>query len=178
MARWAAQARRGDEGAFTELVQVYADRLYRFLRGRGVGLHDAEDLVQDTFVRAWQNIERYNPAYAFSTWIFTIGARLAISHHRRRREVNQEVGEEVDAGQAQPGTAVAEAEERDRIWEAARQFLSAPQFEVLWLHYAEDLPVREIARITSRTEVHVKVLLHRARNRLRGHLAQEKGEDA
>jgi RNA polymerase sigma-70 factor (ECF subfamily) len=75
----------GNEDAFTTLVRRYQRRLTAFL-GQLVGdVEVARELCQEAFVRSWSALERFNPKYRFSTWLFRIGHNLGIDHLRRRR---------------------------------------------------------------------------------------------
>jgi RNA polymerase sigma-70 factor (ECF subfamily) len=75
----------GDEDAFTFLVRRYQRRLTAFL-GQLVGdIELARELCQEAFIRAWNALERFNPKYRFSTWLFRIGHNLGIDHLRRRK---------------------------------------------------------------------------------------------
>ena len=78
----AARAAEGSRTAFEELVSRYSPRLFHFLRSRSGAGEDVEDLVQETFLKAYRNIGRYDPSRRFSTWLYTIAFRLAISRHR------------------------------------------------------------------------------------------------
>src|SRR5262245_7395781 len=84
----AQRAQAGAMASFVELVGRFEGRVYAFLLRRlgcGGATSDAEDLTQDTFLRAWQKIGHYQPGRRFSTWLFTIAGRAAIDHHRGRR---------------------------------------------------------------------------------------------
>ena len=160
-------ARRSQEGcraSFAELADRYGVRLLRFLRRRTNNAYDAEDLVQDTFVRAYANIGRYRSSYKFSTWLFTIAKRLASSHLRRQR-CSKKTILEARTGGPTPGEEAAQRETRQGLWETAGT-LSANQYQTLWLRYAEEMPIREIAKVMSKSQVSVKVTLYRARMRL------------
>ncbi len=75
----------GDEDAFTALVRRYQRRLTAFL-GQLVGDIDlAKEICQEAFIRAWKALDRFNPQYRFSTWLFRIGHNLGIDHLRRRK---------------------------------------------------------------------------------------------
>ena len=75
----------GDEDAFSHLVARYQRRLTAFL-GQLVGdIELARELCQESFIRAWSALDRFNPKYRFSTWLFRIGHNLGIDHLRRRR---------------------------------------------------------------------------------------------
>ncbi|MCD4748716.1 MAG: sigma-70 family RNA polymerase sigma factor [Thermoanaerobaculales bacterium] len=75
----------GDEAAFAQLVRRYQRRLTAFLTQLVGDLELARELTQEAFIRAWSALERYDPSYRFSTWLFRIGHNLGIDHLRRRR---------------------------------------------------------------------------------------------
>ena len=81
----AALARRaasGQSDAFGELVRRYEAPLFRFLLLRCSSREDAEELCQESFLRAWSRIDMYDPRRRFSTWLFTLAHRLAVSRLR------------------------------------------------------------------------------------------------
>jgi RNA polymerase sigma-70 factor (ECF subfamily) len=171
----ARRARAGSSDAFGELVDRYAPRVLRYLRQRVRGDHDAEDLRQETFVRVYENLHRYDPSRPFSAWLFTIAARLAVSHLRASRpNAGAEPLAYVADGE-RPDNIAAERERCEAIWPLAQQVLSEKQHRALRLRYADDLPIKAVAKQMGLTKTHVKVLLHRARKRL---LAAETGRDA
>lgn len=162
----ARRARAGSSDAFGALVDRYAPRVLRYLRQRVRGDHDAEDLRQETFVRVYENLHRYDPSRPFSPWLFTIASRLAVSHLRSERpSAGHEALAFVPSG-ARPDE-IAIKRERDRaVWPLAARVLSDRQHRAIRLRYAEDLPIKQIAERMGLTRTHVKVLLHRARKRL------------
>ena len=170
----ASRARRGCEACYAELVRRYAGRLLGFLRQKTAGFQDAEDLTQETFVKAYQNIGRYQKSSKFSTWLFTIASRLASSHYRRRKYF-QRIGE-VESGDTEPGDMMLQAEAKQNLWATAKS-LSKNQYEALWLRYAEDMSIKEIAKVMRKSQVNVKVLLYRARTKLAERLSNETEED-
>ncbi len=165
------RAKRGSLPCFAELVKRFEGRLFNFLVRRTITTHDAEDLVQDAFVRAWQRIDQYDPRWQFSTWLFTIANRLAINHGRRRqREVSWSDGREAPTvAHDDPGRAVADRELCGLLWETAERILSESQRTVLWLRYAEELTNKDIARVLGRSQISVRVTLFRAREALAAH---------
>lgn len=156
--RLAWQAGRGCQASFAELVRRFAPRLQAFLRRRTRDRHEAEDIVQDTFLRVYEHLDQYDSSRRFSTWLFTIAARAAISHHRRRRVECRSEDLHVPACDL----AAEEREQRQNLWTTAAQ-LPETQRQALWLRYAEELPIQEIARVMGKSQVCVKVLLYRAR---------------
>jgi RNA polymerase sigma-70 factor (ECF subfamily) len=163
----AAGAAAGSSACFAALVDRLGPRLLRYLHRRVGDLHTAEDLLQDTFLKAYRNLGRYDPSRSFTTWLFTIGTRLAISHFRSRRvAVPIDEIDPPDATSPGPAETVAGREERTDLWALASRVLPGPQMAALWLRYAEEMPVRDVAEAMGRTVTGVKVLLYRARRRL------------
>ncbi|MBT7734166.1 MAG: sigma-70 family RNA polymerase sigma factor, partial [Verrucomicrobia bacterium] len=80
----AIAAKKGCMESFEQLVARLEGRLYAFLYQKTSNHHLAQDLLQSTFVTAYRKLHRYNPQYAFTTWIYTIASRLAINHFRRK----------------------------------------------------------------------------------------------
>lgn len=165
----ATRVKDGDFPAFDELVRRHEGRMFNFLCSKAGDRRDAEDLAQKTFVTVYQKIALYDPAHRFETWLYTIARRLAIDHYRhtaRRPDLRggDDMPEGVETGT--PSDTLAAAEEKDALWTAIREQLSDAQFTALWLRYEEDLPVAEVAAAMRKTTTNIKVMLHRARERL------------
>jgi len=163
----AARAAAGSSASFDVLVERFAPRLLRYLRQKVRNTHTAEDLVQETLLKAYRNLERFDPSRRFSTWLFTIATRQAASWGRSRRmPVVAQATDRPDAGADDPLEAVSLREQQDDLWAQASQKLPEQQFSALWLRYAEDMSVEEIAGVMKKSTGNVKVLLHRARRKL------------
>jgi len=166
-----ARARSGCDDSYGELARRYFPRLVQLVLPR---LHsnshmDAEDIAQESLARAFQNIESFDPRYRFSTWLFTIAIRIACDHnrgHRRRLALLQTHSTLLGMEVAKPTSSfdrVELQESADTIWLIARRTLGDSHYTAMWLRFAEDLAVEEIARVMRKTQVGVRVLLHRAR---------------
>jgi RNA polymerase sigma-70 factor (ECF subfamily) len=160
----------GRQAAFAELAGRYQERLLRFLLTRCRNQADAEDALQDTFINAYRYLDTFNARWRFSTWIYRIAIRVAARQARRDESLEHEV---VDPD-GDPLLACIRASSRENLWVTARRVLSDDACTALWLHYVEDMPVREISDAMQRSSSWAKVTLMRARNRL----AQELGDDA
>jgi RNA polymerase sigma-70 factor (ECF subfamily) len=164
----AARSAQGSHADFAELVRRYHERVYNFLVKRTRNPDEAADLTQEAFVRAWQRIDRYDPRWQFSTWIFTIAVRLSVS--RQRREKRNVHGEDFDQRWSAKGEgALARMEQGESVaagralWELAESVLGEDQYLALWLRYAEGLSMSDIARVIGKSQVGVRVSLFRAR---------------
>lgn len=156
----AVEAQAGSHPCFEELVYRYNQRLFYFLRPKMSTDQDIEDLVQETFLKAYRNITRFDHQYKFSTWLYTTAARLAISYYRKKRD--HEPAFESTCSSPGPHEKMIKEENNQNLWNAA-QALQKNQYQALWLRYMEDMSVKEIARVMKKSQIHVRVLLHRAR---------------
>ncbi|MCK7481368.1 MAG: sigma-70 family RNA polymerase sigma factor [Candidatus Moduliflexus flocculans] len=161
----AREARAGSRSAFEELALRYKRRLFVYLRPRLGSDQDTEDMVQETFLKLYRNIDRYDPAYRFSTWLYTAATRLAISSYRKKRIAAGPLRSEEAGGVADPAAGPPAGTETAGLWDSART-LAETQFRALWLRYGEDMEVAEIARALGKSRVAVSLLLHRARTNL------------
>jgi RNA polymerase sigma-70 factor (ECF subfamily) len=170
----AERAQRGCVESFEELVRRFQTPLLSFLRQRGAGAA-SEDLLQETFLRAYASLDRYEHGRRVSAWLFTIARRLSINHYHRvaARPVNLHSGdgavETLAALEATPEAMADEAEQRRNLWRLASKILSEEQTTALWLYYVEELSAGEIAALLGRSWLATKTLMSRARKKLRPH---------
>jgi len=170
----AAKVQIGCEDSFSELVLRLNNRLLSFLLARTGKPEDAEDLTQETFAKAYKNIEKFDDKWKFTTWIFTIAVRLANSHYRRQKiAYNIEDVGDFEHKSDGPERIVANRQQWENIWVQAKNNLSQNQYQSLWLKYAEDLPIKDIAKILGKSKVNIKVTLFRARNNMAKVLADK-----
>ena len=169
----AGAAQGGCRDSFSQLVRRYQVPLVHFIQNRTGNQAEAEDLVQDAFLRAYQNIDRYEPKWRFSTWLYTIAYRLAVSHHRRKRpDATSEFGH-MESGGAGPHEKASEDEQNSRLWTLARQLLSDVQYTIVWMHYVDQVPLNEVAKVIGKSPVSVRAALFRARKKLMPHLSED-----
>ena len=174
----ASRAQDGSTDAFAQIVDRFEGRLFNFI-ARRLGLRhlnsDAEDLTQETFLRAWRSVREFRPEHRFSTWLFTIASRLVVDHQRHRHvrlAGAQRIAEESNRREHALDRAEVESDRAagGRLWSIASQILNEEQHAALWLRYAEDLSPGEVARVLGKNEVAVRVMLFRARQALVPHL--------
>jgi len=156
--RW----RAGDERAATELVERHAAALARFASSLGER-EEIEELVQDTFVRAFQALDSFRADSSLRTWLFTIERRLVLDRRRAgaRRHARLSYGE-ADAAVEHTALDAVVAEETEARLQRAIGRLSPTQREVFVLRVAEGRSYREIAEIAGTTEGAARVHYHNA----------------
>lgn len=170
----AGRALAGSAACYEALVRRHQVPLLRFLSKRFPSRRDAEDILQETFLKAWQSLHRYDPHFPFRTWLYTIAFRLAVSRGRRLGDQGEPLlTHDLRAANGSPSHALERQETKDHLWARAREVLSDEQFTALWLHYVDDVPAGDIAKILDRSWVSVKTLMHRARRKLLPYLEAE-----
>jgi RNA polymerase sigma-70 factor, ECF subfamily len=162
IARW----KSGDERAATALVERHADAVARFVASVGAR-RDVEDLVQETFVRAFGSLDSFRGESSLRTWLFTIARRLLVDQRRSERRRGGGVTMQVEV---QDMNAVTEytaldavvADETERRMREAMARLTPTQREVFTLRVAEGMSYREIAEAAETTEGAARVHYHHA----------------
>lgn len=158
IARWKA----GDQRAATELVQRHASALARFAASCGART-DIDEVVQDTFVRAFGSLDGFRGDSSFRTWLFSIERRLLMD--RRRSELRRPPGVEIGEGDAATEFDALDdlvADEAQARVRGAIERLTPTQRDVFVLRVTEGMSYKEIAKTVSTTEGAARVHYHNA----------------
>lgn len=172
----AVAASRGSEEAFRELVERFERPVFSLIVRIVRRPELAEELAQDTFVKAWRALERFDPGRKFSSWLFKIAHNSALDSLRRKGEEPLSLDEPVAEGES-PRELPADPNAEDpllrltargagRALERAIAGLRPQYREVLLLRFAEGLAYEEIAEVVGAPLGTVKVHLFRARKEL------------
>ena len=168
----------GDRQAFANVVRHYQRPLFGFLGRMGLNQSDAEEIAQETFLRAWMNLGKYKPDIAqFSTWLFTIARNLALAQAFPRSKPARDDGGRATSSslrQPQPPEELVIAEQKRRL-HAALLKLPLAERSAVALVYVKGLELAAIARIEGCTTGAVKTRVHRAKQKLRQLLEQYDG---
>jgi RNA polymerase sigma-70 factor (ECF subfamily) len=164
------RARRGDSRAFASLVKLTQRPVYglclRLLRTEA----EAAEVAQETYLRAFKNLERYDEARPFDVWVLAIARNLCLDILRRRQRVRTEDVEEhahtLQTGDPSLEDAAISKQER-RSLEEAMATLSSDDREVLALYYVQKRTTREIGEIIGVAPGTIMARLFRAREKLR-----------
>ncbi|NOX59650.1 MAG: sigma-70 family RNA polymerase sigma factor, partial [Planctomycetes bacterium] len=160
------RAKRQDAGAMRALIDAHKDRLFAFIWRMHRNHHDAEEICQDAFLKAFSAIDSFNPKYRFSTWLFTIGYRVTLNVLRKRKPVSGDMDlTRIASTQDSAEESLATSEEaqrlKDLIWNAVDQLTPAQRAAVL-LFYKQQFGCQEISEILETPVATVKSHLHRA----------------
>jgi RNA polymerase sigma-70 factor (ECF subfamily) len=173
---WILQAQQGNDEAFTKLVEEHQTHVYN-LCYRMLGEPEAaEDAAQETFLRAYQNLHRYDRTRSFATWLLSIGAHYCIDRLRRRKLSVFSMDAENDDGTSfeirdtaspDPEVESVKREDRDRLHILLKDLDETDRAAVI-MRYWYDYSEIEIADSLNLTVSAVKSRLHRARRALAG----------
>jgi RNA polymerase sigma factor (sigma-70 family) len=160
----ALAARAGDRAAFEALVARYRGRVTRFARALLRRPEDAEDLAQESFVRAFLCLAAYEPRGQFRSWLFGVMVNVCREHqrHERRRPESVAAGDGLEPSAPDTGDLHARASMNAAVRQAIARLPAIYRAPVV-LHYLEELSVAETAAILGRSPSAVKVQLWRAR---------------
>ncbi|HUU92534.1 MAG TPA: sigma-70 family RNA polymerase sigma factor [Phycisphaerae bacterium] len=174
------QVLAGDSAAFGEIVERHEDRLYNTIYRLVGSAEDARDLLQDTFVKAYEKLEAFRGGSSLYTWLFRIAVNTSLSHRRRRKwvQMSAPAGDDDDPnpGNAVADTAVADpadplmAAETETLVQEAINSLDDEHRTVVVLRDIQHCDYQQIAEILEVPPGTVKSRLHRARMMLKDRL--------
>lgn len=164
------KVRNGESACYKELVDAYGNDLFALICKMVGSREDAQELVQDTFVKAFFSLKKFRGESTFSTWIYRIGYNLAISKLRKGKrvflkdveQIKTEVEDESEEQIEQKELTEREYEQLER----AKEHLSPDERFLIYAFYDQEKPLAEIAAITGLTLSNTKVKLFRARKRI------------
>jgi RNA polymerase sigma-70 factor (ECF subfamily) len=165
-ALWLDQALKGNSSAFSQLVESYQKPVYNLCYRMLGNAEDAEDASQETFLRAYKALRRYDRRRSFSTWLLSIAAHYCIDQIRKRRMriVSIEDLPVPDLPDRAPGLeATVDLKEQQRRVRTLLETLDPTDRAAVIMYYWYDFSYREISQTLSLTESAIKSRLHRAR---------------
>ncbi len=163
----------GDSSAFEHLFNRYRDSIHQlYLQRTGGNVDDADDLLQEAFVKAYLNLHRYKPDYTFGQWIYTIARNTFIDYVRRKREEMVSLDKTSDTSGALPAYNAPSPEEsmiNDQTRDRLESFIlrMPPRYRrLIELRFFREFSYEEIAAELGLPMGTVKTQIHRAREQL------------
>lgn len=161
------KAQNGDHQSFAIIYDYFRERLYRFIFFRVGHKELAEDLLSDTFVKAWQKLSYLNSPLAFSGWLYQVAKNNIIDYYRIKKTTVsiEEVPDTLSEETSPVDSANATVEQKVLL--ELMDSLPDEQRQILAFKFFEDLTNQEIAAITGKSEGAIRVIQHRAINKLK-----------
>ncbi len=161
---------KGNLNAFSILVDRYKSFVYTITYRVVKNEVDAEEVAQETFIKAYQSLKSYKGASKFSTWLYTIAYRKSLDYLKKyKKEVSYSVLETIqDINEIEVDNALKDIEEEERKTIIANSIKELPPDEavIITLYYYEEKSIKEIVEITNLKADNVKVKLYRSRKKL------------
>lgn len=164
--------RKGNVQAFSVLVEKYQNMVYSLALKLLKRPEDAEELAQDTFIKAYQKIDSYEGKSKFSTWLYSITYNACISELRKRRiefaSLDDRQISDQDEMKMHDYYRETRKEDQEKYLNLALSKLPEDDQVLVTLYYYENQSMDEISTITGLTVSNIKVKIHRARKRMYG----------
>lgn len=159
------QIRAGDDAAYAHLIERYQRGLVRYCFTIVHDADSAEDIAQDAFITAYDQLSKYRPEHSFSTWLYRIAHNKAVNSLRRPEALPLDEDSQIPHTDAT--NEVIEREDREAAVRRAVDRLSVNYRTVIHLHYWEHRPYDEIAAVMGVPTTTIKTWLFRARQQLK-----------
>ncbi|MFI3248179.1 MAG: RNA polymerase sigma factor [Rikenellaceae bacterium] len=164
LVEWALE---GDNVAFEFLIMRYSESISRLMVSRlgGDSAQDADDLMQESFIKVYVNLHRYDPKYTFGQWIYTIARNTFIDYHRRRQDelsLDERFAATSEERGPNPEQSIINSQKRTQIDEGIAR-LSPRHQELFRMRFLEEYSYEEIAEKLAMPLGSVKTNIHRAR---------------
>jgi RNA polymerase sigma-70 factor (ECF subfamily) len=168
------RARKGDLSAASELVTLFYQRIFAYLRRLSGNDEDAGDLTQKTFAKTWQSLASYQRRSTFSTWLHGIAYHVYLDWRRKRNHVDARSDEWWDTQPANSPTPYESTAERELAGQLYRWVdeLDDEKRQTVHLHYYQNLPLSETAEVLGIAVSTVKYRLREALDFLRSRSAE------
>lgn len=167
-----------DAQAFDALMRQYSQELHHFILRMVSNTEDAQDIVQDTFVRVWEKSRQFKGNSSVKTWIFRIAINLAYTHLKRRKRRGYLVLDEIKTlvSDSDPVKAT-EAEHDSTLLEKSLATLTPRQHAVVIARIHQDLPYKEISKALGCTVNSAKVHFHEGKKRIEAFITKQVGQN-
>ena len=159
----------GDTNAFAQLVDSYKDLVFSLAFKMTKNREEAEEVSQDTFIKAYKNLANFKGDAKFSTWLYKIAYRTCLDRFKKNINLYKTDSIEntvIQLESVEHTLESIERKERSEIMEVCLQKLPEEERTILWFFYYQELSLKEIVEITNLSQANIKVKLHRARKRL------------
>lgn len=170
-----AQMASAQEDAFYILMQRYEEKLFRYIKRKiGFNQENAEDVLQETFVKTYRNINSFDSSLKFSSWIYRIAHNESISYWRKHKKTNNDVSLDKEenglihvlSGDESSDDEVMANEQREKI-KRALSHMPENYREVLELRYLDEKSYEEISDILQKPVGTVSAMINRAKKKFR-----------
>ena len=161
---------KGDVNAFSFLVDNYKNMVFSLAFKMTKSREEAEEVSQDTFIKAYKNLSKFKGDSKFSTWLYRIAYHTSLDAIKKNKNITNTFDiNEVTFNQIKAVEHILEGierKERAELMEVCLQKMADEERSIIWMFYYDELSLKEIIEVTGLQEANIKVKLHRARKKL------------
>jgi len=161
---------KGDVNAFSFLVDNYKNMVFSLAFKMTKSREEAEEVSQDTFIKAYKNLSKFKGDSKFSTWLYRIAYHTSLDAIKKNKNTTNTYDiNEVTFNQIKAVEHILEGierKERAELMEVCLQKMADEERSIIWMFYYDELSLKEIIEVTGLQEANIKVKLHRARKKL------------
>ncbi|MEO9570461.1 MAG: sigma-70 family RNA polymerase sigma factor [Polaribacter sp.] len=161
---------KGDANAFAYVVNTYKNMVFSLAFKMTKNRVEAEEISQDTFIKAYKNLSKFKGDSKFSTWLYRIAYHTGLDAIKKNKKNNNTLEiNEITFNQIKSVDNILEGierKERAKIMNDCLDKLPKEERSIIWMFYYDELSLKEIIEITEFSEANIKVKLHRARKKL------------
>jgi RNA polymerase sigma-70 factor (ECF subfamily) len=168
-------AKQGDQAAFRHIVERYQDYVYSICLTLLKDRHLAQEAAQDSFVKVYKSLRRFQKDSKFSTWLYTLVYRTCLDYLKKKKRHTEDIEQQFNLTSAEDSIqeSMEQNERSELLHDAIRRL---PEFDrrILELYYLQGLNIGELSEIMGLKENNIKVRLYRSRKLLREELTKSK----
>ena len=156
------------EAAFTQLIRKYQEKLYWHIRRLVVSHEDADDLIQNVWIRVWKSLDRFREDSQLYTWLYRIASNECLSFLEQKKKKSTASLDEEESGLSEKIRAEEHFDATRLEWklQLAIQHLPEKQRVVFMLRYYEEMPYQEMSRVLDTSEGALKASYHHAAKKI------------
>lgn len=163
------EAQKGSQKSFEQLYDLFADRIFRYIQIKINDLTQAEDLLQETFIKCWRCLHQFKVPGNFQAWLYRIATNNINDYFRKlyRKPPALELNEEIEVQNSEDlNEQLSLKIETEQVKDALK--LLPPKYaEVLELRFVQDFTIEETAGILKKTSLAIRVIQHRGLKKIR-----------
>ena len=173
--RWIQQVLAGDKQAYSHIINKYKDPLFATILRMTRNPHDAQDLVQEAFIKVYGQLDKYNDQGSFSSWFYRVAMNHCMDGFRKKRYQQVEMNESIIGETPNYPEVTFLKKEKNRQLELLLAKLPEDERIILLLRYVNELSYEEISELAEVPVTTVRNKLHRAKKKLKNIVSEEGG---
>ncbi|MEH7387295.1 RNA polymerase sigma factor [Bacillus sp. JJ1521] len=173
--QWIQEVLSGNKQAYSHIINKYKNQLYATILRMTKNPHDAQDLVQEAFIKVYYQIDKYNEKGSFSSWFYRVAINHCMDEFRKKRSKQVEMNEELMGKNPNHPEVVYLKREENRQIELLLVTLPEDERMIMLLRYVNELSYEEISELVDVPVSTVRNKLHRAKKKLRNTVNREGG---